>query len=682
MIADVESILKVCGIGTYLHIGCGKSSLVFDLLKRSIDAFGLDASDSIISHNAEHAPGRFFQGTLIDYPFKANAFDTLVIGSELLHISTEELHIALKALFQMTKRNLVLYFPSETGHSIPQQRVESNRLFWEKIAIDAGFRHHPRSMLVNHYDQLEQERMGQLTFFERIPDAALDAFPLAWLLANRDLHMDMLREAGRRSDAHVSRYIYAATKIRGGDTVLDAACGLGYGTAVLAACSTGANFIGVDIDPDSITYATANFAAVDKTLSYKACDITNLSFLPNHSIDVIVSFETIEHVENYDALLKELRRVLKPNGRIIGSVPNLWCDDTGKDPNPYHFHVFDWNKLQQAVSQYFIIDERLAQNAGGGFKLWNSKRAMWTVPLALNESVDTEWWIFSACADPQSAQSIPYKHHLQKEGSPLPNVIAFEKYYDNPWIYKVMVQLGDRLADEHVLINFCAEIANTARQGSADQGAALCVLAHQTLESNDITVEVVTKLVNAINAFDQAYDRENVHAYRWAISLYYVAAKLLLAIGQRQDALNTFISCAEMDSLRFTPILATKTISARMYAGLLLVGNNALDEAADQFKQGVKEAHRVLQGNWDSILGHFDEPFSFGLTEAAEILDLASQCSQALDLLRRETIIPGSFWDRIHLKRFGIVEWNKNLEVENKTLRDTISRFKRQEIIA
>ncbi len=44
MIKDAESILKVCGVGNYLYIGCGENKLVFDLLKRSINAYGIDAS--------------------------------------------------------------------------------------------------------------------------------------------------------------------------------------------------------------------------------------------------------------------------------------------------------------------------------------------------------------------------------------------------------------------------------------------------------------------------------------------------------------------------------------------------------------------------------------------------------------------------------------------------------------
>ncbi len=669
MIADAEAILRVCGINRYLHIGCGESSLIFELLKRSIDAYGLDPSAELVNKHLERAPERFYQGSLTNYPLQGVTFDTIIVGSEFFSFRTEDLLKVFNALAQITKRNLVLYFPPEVLRN--QTRPELlNRIFWEKVAILAGFRRHPRGMLSIPYHELEDERLGRLVFFERISDEANKQFSMNWLLQNRDLHMDMLREAGRRSDAHVSRYIVASTRIRPGDVVLDAACGLGYGTAVMAACSPGARFIGVDIDPESVAYANANYAEGNPAVSFQACDVTQMSFLPDHSVDTVISFETIEHVPDYDIFLAEVRRVLKPDGRFVGSVPNLWCDETGKDPNPYHFHVFDWNKLNQAVGKYFIVDERWGQVAGGGFKLRDGKRAITSVPLNYSQPVETEWWLISACANPLTAKQVSYTNPFHREDdASAPALVHFAKYYDNPWLYRVMVQLGERLSDRKVLVDFCAKLIAEARLGSADQGAALCVLCYQLLESGVVTYKDVTALINLINAYDGAYDHNNPHAYRWAISLHYVGGRLLLALGKRQEALAAFLVCAGMDPLKFSPLLATKTVSSRMYAGLLCISGGDLNEAKNQLRLGVKEAHRVMQGTWDNILGGTDNPLPFGLQEAAEVLDIASQCSQTLHALERQASVPGYIWDKVNLKRFGMVEWNKSLERENDFLR-------------
>jgi 2-polyprenyl-3-methyl-5-hydroxy-6-metoxy-1,4-benzoquinol methylase len=670
MLVDVEAILKICGVGSYLQIGCGKNTLVHDLLKRSMDAYGMDADAQIVAHHEASAPGRFFHSSVKDYPFERKIFDTIIIGTELLNFSQEELAIVLVALQCMVKRNLVLYFSPESAAHITQNSIAANRLFWEGAMIRAGFRKHTRSMLVNSYQELENENINRVTFFECVPDLALQQYSLGWLAENRDLHMDMLREAGRRSDGHVSRYVLAASLVRPGDVVLDAACGLGYGTAVLASCSPGSKFIGVDIDQDSTDYANANYAEHHPTLSYQVSDVTTLSFLADHSVDMIVSFETIEHVPDYEILLKEFKRILKPDGRFIGSVPNLWCDETGNDPNPYHFHVFDWKKLHAAINKYFIVDGRWSQTAGGGYRLNNGRREMDSIPLAQNNHADCEWWIISACGNPLEAKSIPYTNSFNRQNNlPTAEHVNFEKYYDNPWIYRVMVQLGERLIDRDVLFDFCSKVEKDSRIGSADHGAALCVLCYQLFESNQINLDYFTAIVERINLFENSYDRNNIHAYRWLVSLNYIAARLLLMIGNRDEALKTFLVCAELDPLGFSPLLATKTILSRFYAGIILVSDGKIDAAKEQFTLGVKESHRVLQGDWATIIGTSDDPLIFGLPEAAEVLEIASQCAQSLKALDRHETSPGYFWSRINLRKFGLLEWNKHLERENEVLR-------------
>ncbi len=674
MIMDIETILKVCGAGSYLQIGCGKNPLVHPLLKRSINAYGMDASLELVEQHNATAPGRFMHGALQNYPFAAKTFDTIIVGAELLYFAPTDLPVVLTALQQMTKRHLVLYFSQETLAAIPLHSAASNRLFWEKAFIDAGFRKHTRAMLSVPYSELENERINQFTFFECLSNEALQTYSLAWLAENRDLHMDMLREPGRRSDGHVSRYVLAATLIRPGDFVVDAACGLGYGTAVMAACSNGARFMGIDIDNTSTAYATVNFAAQNSALSYQSSDVTQLAFLPDHSVDVIVSFETIEHIVDYDLFLSEAKRILKPDGRFIGSVPNLWCDETGKDPNPYHFHVFHWNKLYEVVNNYFIVDGRWAQTAGGGYKVAQGHREMHYVPLATVYDRETEWWIISACGDPLTAKEVPYTNPFQRTQKDItPAHVDFATYYDNPWLYRVMVQLGERLIDRDVLFDFCAKVEKQARVGSADQGAALCVLSYQLFESNCINIEYLSAQLERINAFMAAYDPTNLHAYRWAVSLSYIVARLLLMIGNRDEALATFRECSNMDALRFSPLLATKTISSRLYAGMILAGNGSIAEAKEQFSLGIQDAHRVTQGDWETIVGDIRAPFAFGLPEIAEVLEIAAQCAQALHAVEKQQSVPGYFWNQINLRRFGLLEWNKHLERENEILRKQLA---------
>ena len=72
--------------------------------------------------------------------------------------------------------------------------------------------------------------------------------------------MDMLRDTGPRADAHVSRYEFARALIRPGDRVLDASCGLGYGSALLAGGTLAEFVLGVDVDESAMHYATEHYA--------------------------------------------------------------------------------------------------------------------------------------------------------------------------------------------------------------------------------------------------------------------------------------------------------------------------------------------------------------------------------------------------------------------------------------
>jgi len=78
-------------------------------------------------------------------------------------------------------------------------------------------------------------------------------------------------------------------------------------------------------------------------------DGTNLNF-KDSSFDVIISFETIEHIKHYDKFLSELKRVLKPNGVLIMSTPN-YIRELIK--NKYHVSNMSFKKFRQVLSKYF-----------------------------------------------------------------------------------------------------------------------------------------------------------------------------------------------------------------------------------------------------------------------------------------------------------------------------------------
>jgi SAM-dependent methyltransferase len=121
--------------------------------------------------------------------------------------------------------------------------------------------------------------------------------------------------------------------------VLDAACGEGYGTALLATRAVEA--VGVDIDTVAVEHARRAYAG-HRVLRYETGSATALP-LADASVDVVVSFETVEHLPAAEqpAMLAEFARVLAPDGVLVISSPNRkrYSDDRGY-ANPFHLHEF------------------------------------------------------------------------------------------------------------------------------------------------------------------------------------------------------------------------------------------------------------------------------------------------------------------------------------------------------
>lgn len=650
-----DRLLALAGPGRMLHYGCQDDALVRALLQRGCDALGwtLDASqpDSTLG-------GRISGGGEGD----DKAFDVVIVPLGVA-ATAQDLQGLLGTLRQLVSRTLVLDCSiSLRPVTAADESVKphTNQAL-EAAAIAAGYRRHPAAFPAARYWRLNDPTPEPLLCFEKIPDTVLGRWPEDYLLANRDLHMDMTREASPRSDAHLVRYALAAELIRPGDTVLDCACGLGYGSALLAASSRGGRFIAVDIDEESVAYARDNFAGYP--VEYHAASAIKLDFLPNHSVDLVVTFETIEHLPDYEQFLDEIARVLKPDGRVIGSVPHLWVDATGRDPNPHHFHAFDYSRIRDAFARRFIVEARYGQTAPGGVKLGNAPRHIEQRPLLVAaEEADTEWWILVAAANPSLATDATYTH---PEFDPCTRgtqsqLTAFAKHYDNPWIYRQLIQIGQRIRDPDVLAATVEPVMAQARKSSADHGAMLTVLAYKALQDHDDAA--AARLSGAIEDY-LAVTTENPHVHRWQISLAYVAALLSLDAGKRDRGQAFLGMVLDRDPLRFSALLSTKVISAHFLLGTMALVDGRTDSARTAFAAGVATARKALHSTDENAIGRPDHPLAFGFFELAEIADMAGQCAMALNEIDAFGHTPGRFWRNVDSKRFGLFTWIRNVEI-------------------
>jgi SAM-dependent methyltransferase len=155
----------------------------------------------------------------------------------------------------------------------------------------------------------------------------------------------------------IARYEFAARWVRAGANVLDFACGTGYGVARLGA---GANAVGLDNAVDALTQAGRRYRAAGT--SFAAGDATAFPFAPA-TFDLVVCMETIEHVDDVDALLAEIKRVVRKEGVVLFSTPNklLHSPNSEKPLNPFHVVEYTIDQFRDVLEPHFIIHEMYGQ---------------------------------------------------------------------------------------------------------------------------------------------------------------------------------------------------------------------------------------------------------------------------------------------------------------------------------
>jgi SAM-dependent methyltransferase len=163
---------------------------------------------------------------------------------------------------------------------------------------------------------------------------------------------------------HFGRYVFAARLSRM-KRVLDAGCGMGYGSAELARVA--ASVVGVDISGEAVASARERYRLPRLTFLQGSC-----AALPFRaaSFDLVVAFEVIEHLKEWGDFLREARRVLAPGGQCLISTPNrdYYTDSRGRiGPNPFHEHEFSFEEFRQELRAVFPHVALFLQNHVDGF---------------------------------------------------------------------------------------------------------------------------------------------------------------------------------------------------------------------------------------------------------------------------------------------------------------------------
>jgi len=149
---------------------------------------------------------------------------------------------------------------------------------------------------------------------------------------------------------HLHRYEWCTPYVQG-KRILDIASGEGYGSYALS--RNAATVTGVDISAEAVAHAQAKYT--DRTnLTFIEGSAANIP-LPDWSVDVVVSFETIEHHDQHEEMMAEIRRVLVPGGLLIMSSPNkkIYSDLAGGDHNHFHIKELYFSELDDLIRRHF-----------------------------------------------------------------------------------------------------------------------------------------------------------------------------------------------------------------------------------------------------------------------------------------------------------------------------------------
>jgi GT2 family glycosyltransferase/glycosyltransferase involved in cell wall biosynthesis/SAM-dependent methyltransferase len=269
---------------------------------------------------------------------------------------------------------------------------------------------------------------------------------------------------------HIHRYAWCLPLVVD-KAVLDIACGEGYGSAMLARAAR--SVVGVDVSVEAVEHASATYGN-GEALRFLQGDASRIP-LDDSSVDVIVSFETIEHLLPQADMIAELRRVLKPDGYLIISSPNreIYSVKLGQN-NPFHLKELNFNEFDELLKEQFPAVHYFGQRLA---------RASFVYPASRDEGLDPPApYIQSLIEGPQGVERRPpalvdpiyFVAIASRDESLIPSAPASMLLADDDPVSREMLTMSDAIVerDQRLAALYAETEAATIRYAELSQRAS------------------------------------------------------------------------------------------------------------------------------------------------------------------------------------------------------------------
>lgn len=260
---------------------------------------------------------------------------------------------------------------------------------------------------------------------------------------------------------HLARYRFANC-VAADRRILDAACGVGYGSFLLS--QSAESVCGLDISEEAIAYARREYRADNLNFIIGDCHSTDL---PDSAFDMVVAFEVIEHLREPDKFLVEMRRLLTAQGILILSTPNRpVSEELRSEPNPFHFKEFDPEELNSLLLGYFRHVQLASQNHSEGMAIHfpgrsaTSDRRLDFENDAATATLDKGQYLIAVCSNHSRRLQWPNPFFL---ASSLGNVLRERDRHLEIFSQEVQA-LKSRLADVEAVLQDRDSHLNIAQQ--------------------------------------------------------------------------------------------------------------------------------------------------------------------------------------------------------------------------